>query len=62
MLFLVFDCTFFQIKQEDITYYYKDIKIKVVEMIEFLSEYERKRSMKLETLLLRDFFKNGAKF
>lgn len=44
-------------KQEDITYYYKDIKIKVVEMIEFLSEYERKRSMKLETLLLRDFFK-----
>ena len=24
--------------------------------IEFLSEYERKRSMKLETLLLRDFF------
>ena len=43
-------------KQEGIIYYYKDIKIKVVEMIEFLSEYERKRSMKLETLLLRDFF------
>jgi hypothetical protein len=57
MLFLVFDCTFFQMKQEGIAYYYKDIKIKVVEMIEFLSEYERKRSMKLETLLLRDFFK-----
>lgn len=45
-------------KQEGITYYYRDIEIKVVEMIEFLSEYERKRSMKLETLLLRDFFKN----
>lgn len=49
-------------KQEGITYYYKDIEIKVVETkvterIEFLSEYERKRSMKLETLLLRDFFK-----
>ena len=44
-------------KQEGITYYYKDIKIKVVEMIEFLSEYKRKRSMKLETLLLKDFFK-----
>lgn len=42
-------------------YYYKDIEIKVVERIEFLSEYERKRSMKLETLLLRDFFKDGAK-
>lgn len=50
-------------KQEGITYYYRDIEIKVVETkvierIEFLSEYERKRSMKLETLLLRDFFKN----
>ena len=44
-------------KQEGITYYYKDIEIKVIERIEFLSEYERKRSMKLETLLLRDFFK-----
>lgn len=48
-------------KQEGITYYYKDIEIKVVETkvvenIEFLSEYERQRSMKLETLLLRDFF------
>lgn len=44
-------------KQEGITYYYRDIGIKVVEMIEFLSEYERKRSMKLETLLLKNFFK-----
>lgn len=49
-------------KQEGITYYYRNIEIKVVETkvierIEFLSEYERKRSMKLETLLLRDFFK-----
>ena len=44
-------------KQGGITYYYRDIEIKIVEMIEFLSEYERKRSMKLETLLLRDFFK-----
>ena len=43
-------------KQEGITYYYKDIEIKVVENVEFLSEYERKRSMKLKTLLLRDFF------
>lgn len=33
------------------------METKVTEMIEFLSEYERKRSMKLETLLLRDFFK-----
>lgn len=48
-------------KQEGITYYYKDIKIKVVEMIEFLSEYKRKRSMKLETLLLRDFFHKNLK-
>lgn len=53
-------------KQESITYYYRDIEIKVIEIkvterIEFLSEYERKRSMKLETLLLRDFFKDGAK-
>ena len=45
-------------KQEGITYYYKNIEIKVAENVEFLSEYERKRSMKLETLLLRDFFKN----
>lgn len=44
-------------KQEGITYYYRDIKIKVTENIEFLSEYERKRSMKLETLMLKDFFK-----
>lgn len=43
-------------KQEGIIYYYRDIEIKVAEIIEFLSEYERKRSMKLETLLLRDFF------
>ena len=43
-------------KQEGIIYYYRDIEIKVVENIEFLGEYERKRSMKLETLLLRDFF------
>nr|DAD55821.1 MAG TPA: hypothetical protein [Bacteriophage sp.] len=44
-------------KQEGITYYYRNIEIKVIENVEFLSEYERKRSMKLETLLLRDFFK-----
>ena len=49
-------------KQEGITYYYRDIEIKVVEMIEFLSEYERQRSMKLETLLLRDFFSKNVHF
>ena len=38
---------------------YRKDRVSLINIIkvEFLSEYERKRSMKLETLLLRDFFK-----
>ena len=39
---------------------YRKDRVSLINIIkvEFLSEYERKRSMKLETLLLRDFLKN----
>ena len=39
---------------------YRKDRVSLINIIkvEFLSEYERKRSMKLETLMLRDFLKN----